>query len=57
MSVDSKKLHHVFVYGTLKKDEPNHFYFTKTANGFAKYVCDGKTDEKYPLIVNQTKLS
>lgn len=47
----AKELRHVFVYGTLKKGEPNHFYLTTKTNGFAEYVCDGKTAEKFPLIV------
>lgn len=47
----AKKLYHVFVYGTLKKSEPNHFYFTNKTNGFAQFVCAGKTIEKFPLIV------
>lgn len=51
MSVVAKKLYHVFVYGTLKKGEPNHFYFTTKTNGFAKFVCDGKTVKKFPLII------
>lgn len=47
----AQKLIHVFVYGTLKKGEPNHFYLTTTSNGFAEFVCNGKTSEKFPLIV------
>lgn len=47
----AKQLHYVFAYGTLKKGEPNHFYLTTKTNGFAEYVCDGKTVEKFPLIV------
>lgn len=42
-------LHKVFVYGTLKRGEPNHHWFNK--NGFYKFICTAKTQEKYPLII------
>nr|XP_023030271.1 putative gamma-glutamylcyclotransferase CG2811 isoform X1 [Leptinotarsa decemlineata]XP_023030272.1 putative gamma-glutamylcyclotransferase CG2811 isoform X1 [Leptinotarsa decemlineata] len=44
-------VHKVFVYGTLKKGEPNHFWFSKSSEGFCKYLCDAKTKEKFPLII------
>lgn len=45
------KLTKVFVYGTLKKGEPNHYWFTKENKGSAKFVCNGKMDIKFPLVV------
>lgn len=47
----SKQLVNVFVYGTLKRGEPNHYWLTKENKGFAKFVCNGKTDRKFPLII------
>lgn len=44
-------MHRVFVYGTLKKGEPNHDWFGKCENGSYKFMCDAKTVEKYPLII------
>lgn len=47
----AKQLFQVFVYGTLKKGEPNHYWLTSADNGFAKFECNGSTDTKFPLIV------
>lgn len=46
-----KQLIPVFVYGTLKKGEPNHHFFACEQNRFAKFVCNGTTVTKYPLII------
>lgn len=51
MSGASKQLLKVFVYGTLKKGEPNHYWLEKEANGFARFECSGTTVIKFPLIV------
>lgn len=47
----SKQLFKVFVYGTLKRGEPNHKVFSEAQNGYFKYLCDAKTLEKYPLVI------
>ncbi|XP_044738391.1 putative gamma-glutamylcyclotransferase CG2811 isoform X2 [Chrysoperla carnea] len=44
-------MHRVFVYGTLKKCEPNHHWLTDTKNGVSKFIGDGETLEKYPLVI------
>lgn len=44
-------LHKVFVYGTLKKGEPNHNWFSKQKDGFHRFICDAQTTEKFPLII------
>lgn len=36
----------VFVYGTLKKNEPNHHYMAS-----AKFVCEATSVEKFPLVI------
>ena len=46
----SEKLH-VFVYGTLKKNEPNYHWLTNKENGRASFVSKGKTKELYPLVI------
>lgn len=48
---EAKQLFKVFVYGTLKKGEPNHYWLTSQANGFAKFESNGNTVSKFPLIV------
>lgn len=45
------KLFKVFVYGTLKKGEPNHHWLTRPENGFARFISAGSTDEKFPLVI------
>ncbi|XP_063908247.1 putative gamma-glutamylcyclotransferase CG2811 isoform X2 [Zophobas morio] len=45
------RLHKVFVYGTLKRGEPNHGWFSKDAGGYFKFMGEAKTVEKYPLII------
>uniref|UniRef100_A0A182PYE0 Gamma-glutamylcyclotransferase family protein n=1 Tax=Anopheles epiroticus TaxID=199890 RepID=A0A182PYE0_9DIPT len=44
-------LRRVFVYGTLKRDEPNHHWLTDAANGQARFIAKGRTVERYPLVV------
>lgn len=51
MSSKSEELHKVFVYGTLKKGEPNHSWFSKSADGYYKFIGNGKTTEVFPLII------
>jgi len=41
----------VFVYGTLKRGEPNHHWLTKKENGQARFLGRGKTETKFPLVV------
>lgn len=44
-------LHRVFVYGTLKRGEPNHALLKDTNNGYAKFLGPGKTITRYPLVI------
>ncbi|XP_014363973.2 putative gamma-glutamylcyclotransferase CG2811 isoform X1 [Papilio machaon] len=41
----------VFVYGTLKKNEPNHHWLTDQKNGVSKFIVNGQTCQRYPLII------
>ncbi|XP_045457686.1 putative gamma-glutamylcyclotransferase CG2811 isoform X2 [Melitaea cinxia] len=43
--------HKVFVYGTLKRNEPNHHWLTNPDHGVGMFVSEGKTKTKYPLII------
>jgi gamma-glutamylaminecyclotransferase len=42
----------VFVYGTLKKDQPNHHVISAAIKaGDCQFVCLGVTEAKYPLVI------
>nr|CAH7717877.1 unnamed protein product [Callosobruchus chinensis]CAH7751901.1 unnamed protein product [Callosobruchus chinensis] len=47
----SGTLHKVFVYGTLKKGEPNHDSFLKDEPGYHKFLYEAITCQKFPLFV------
>lgn len=44
-------LHRVFVYGTLKRGEPNHGLIKDATNGYAKFLGLGRTTVSYPLVI------
>lgn len=44
-------LHSIFVYGTLKRGEPNHNILKNTTNGYAKFKGLGRTTVPYPLVI------
>lgn len=46
-----QQLRKVFVYGTLKKGEPNHNWLTDKQNGFARFLSRATTTTKMPLII------
>lgn len=50
-SMSSEKSYKVFVYGTLKRGEPNHNWFARDESGHYKFICNAKTIEKYPLVI------
>ncbi|TRY95524.1 hypothetical protein DNTS_012494 [Danionella cerebrum] len=41
----------VFVYGTLKKQQPNHFRLLDRSNGRAEFITDARTVERFPLVI------
>ncbi|KAB7505203.1 putative gamma-glutamylcyclotransferase [Armadillidium nasatum] len=45
------KFHKVFVYGTLKTNEPNYHWLTEKENGHSRLVGNAKTAQKYPLVI------
>ncbi|XP_043091660.1 gamma-glutamylaminecyclotransferase C-like [Puntigrus tetrazona] len=44
-------MQHVFVYGTLKKGQPNHVEMLDPANGRAEFLARARTVEPYPLVI------
>lgn len=42
---------HVFIYGTLKKGQPNYHNMLDTTKGSAKYLGQARTMDKYPLVI------
>ncbi|XP_030374751.1 putative gamma-glutamylcyclotransferase CG2811 isoform X2 [Scaptodrosophila lebanonensis] len=51
LSKMSKQLIKVFVYGTLKQGEPNHHWISSPKNGLARFVNNGTTSVKFPLVI------
>lgn len=48
----AQSLRRVFVYGTLKKGEPNHHWLTnREKNGVSRFVARGSTVVKFPLVI------
>lgn len=47
----SSQLIRVFVYGTLKRGQPNHYLMTDVNNGVARFIANAKTTAKYPLVI------
>ncbi|XP_054152510.1 gamma-glutamylaminecyclotransferase C-like [Oppia nitens] len=43
--------HLMFVYGTLKRDQPNHYVLKDSNNGVADCVGTGYTIDKWPLVI------
>ncbi|RWS05940.1 gamma-glutamylaminecyclotransferase B-like protein, partial [Dinothrombium tinctorium] len=48
---EEKGMHFVFVYGTLKTNQPNHKYLMDESSGKAKLVCKARTKDKWPLVI------
>eukprot|EP01134_Creolimax_fragrantissima_P008351 CFRG8351T1 len=43
--------HFVFVYGTLKRERPNHCLLCDVEKGIAKYLGEGRLVDRYPLVM------
>ncbi|XP_028427920.1 gamma-glutamylaminecyclotransferase isoform X1 [Perca flavescens] len=41
----------IFVYGTLKKGQPNYYRMFESANGTAEFLASACTTQKYPLVI------
>ncbi|XP_035985401.1 gamma-glutamylaminecyclotransferase C-like [Fundulus heteroclitus] len=44
-------MHRVFVYGSLKRAQPNYPYMTDSNNGKAELLATATTVQKYPLVI------
>ncbi|XP_069567931.1 gamma-glutamylaminecyclotransferase-like [Brachyistius frenatus] len=42
---------HIFVYGTLKKGQPNYYRMFDSTNGKAEFLASALTTQKYPLVI------
>ncbi|XP_073699242.1 gamma-glutamylaminecyclotransferase B-like [Garra rufa] len=42
---------HIFVYGTLKKGQPNYFRMEDADKGQAEFLAHARTVEQYPLVI------
>lgn len=49
MATNAKHL--MFVYGTLKSNQPNYKFNTDVFDGISIYKGKGQTVEKYPMII------
>ncbi|XP_075419570.1 gamma-glutamylaminecyclotransferase [Tenrec ecaudatus] len=45
------KMTHVFVYGTLKRGQPNHQVLLDSSHGWAALRGQGRTAEPHPLVI------
>lgn len=41
----------IFIYGTLKRGQPNQHWLTNASNGYAKFLCTAMSTTKMPLII------
>lgn len=48
---DSANMTQIFVYGTLKRGQPNHYRMFDTSNGKAEFLATACTSQKYPLVI------
>ena len=55
MASKISKFTKIFVYGTLKRGFPNHRHLTNTDVGVARFLYEGRTVLRYPLIVDQER--
>eukprot|EP00105_Crassostrea_gigas_P037336 XP_019921484.1 PREDICTED: gamma-glutamylaminecyclotransferase [Crassostrea gigas] len=47
-------MNRIFVYGTLKNGQPNHFRLMDPCTGTTLFVGVGETVEKYPLVIERS---
>lgn len=47
----SRLVHLIFVYGTLKKGQPNYFRLQDSKFGVASFLGEAKLAKKYPMVI------
>ena len=52
MALKASKMFKIFVYGTLKRGEPNH-YLMSGGRGTTKLLAEAKLSRRYPLVVDK----
>lgn len=48
---DSINMTNIFVYGTLKRGQPNHYHMFDSSNGKAEFLATACTTQEYPLVI------
>lgn len=51
MTSSGEIIKRIFVYGTLKRGQPNHHVIESRDHGHAKFIANGITVSKWPLVV------
>ncbi|XP_075873626.1 gamma-glutamylaminecyclotransferase-like isoform X2 [Nelusetta ayraudi] len=51
LSSVSARMTQIFVYGTLKRGQPNHYRMLDSANGEAGFLSTACTVQKFPLVI------
>lgn len=51
MSCSCARMTQIFVYGTLKRGQPNHHRMLDSANGEAGFLSTACTVQKFPLVI------
>lgn len=44
-------MHRIFVYGTLKRGQPNHYILKNNECGVGKFITTGHTKQAFPLVI------
>ena len=50
-SQEKKEFYKVFMYGTLKKGQPNHHVLCDPEHGSSRLVGTARTQHRFPLVV------
>lgn len=51
MEVNSILPHKIFLYGTLKRGQPNYYHLIDQTHGLSRFSSVAVTDTAYPLVI------